>query len=166
MSNPVQQGASARDLMQPVFALAAAEVAWRCANPARYVSPETVSAVLLAGGAPLPAFSQPRIPAMLSVLQQCLPSFWRDALPGCRAVAQLPPPPSRLPAAPAWSWQVVRHRDRQQLAALKLATAAALRELLPHSPRDLQRSPVLAKLRMGGFRGAVNPADGCLRRQD
>jgi hypothetical protein len=50
VSNPVRQGASARDLMQPVFALAAAEAAWRSANPARYVSPETVSAVLLAGG--------------------------------------------------------------------------------------------------------------------
>jgi len=35
---------------------------------------------------------------------------------------------------------VVRHRDTQALAALKLATSAALEELLPHSPRDLPRS--------------------------
>lgn len=35
--------------MQPFFALAAAEVAWRCNNPSRYVSPETVSAIVTAG---------------------------------------------------------------------------------------------------------------------
>lgn len=43
------RGASARDLMQPLFALAAAEAAWRVNNPARYVSPETVSAIITAG---------------------------------------------------------------------------------------------------------------------
>lgn len=49
MSGSTRQGASARDLMQPFFALAAAEVAWRCNNPSRYVSPETVSAIITAG---------------------------------------------------------------------------------------------------------------------
>lgn len=44
------QGSSARDLLQPAFALVAAEAAWRCSNPARYVSPETISAVVTAGG--------------------------------------------------------------------------------------------------------------------
>jgi hypothetical protein len=61
---------------------------------------------------------------------------------------------------------VVQHRDRQPLAALKLATAAALRELLPHSPRDLQRSPVLAKIRMGGPRGGGIHGGGATRPQD
>lgn len=98
-SSVTQQGASARDLMQPVFALAAAEAAWRCSNPARYVSPETVSAVVT--------------------------------------------------AAPAWSWRVVQHRDSQALASLKIATAAALEELVPHSPRDLPPS-AFGKLKTDG----------------
>lgn len=49
VSSPAQSGASARDLLQPFFALAAAEVVWRCHNPARYVSAETVSAVITCG---------------------------------------------------------------------------------------------------------------------
>lgn len=42
---------------------------------------------------------------------------------------------------------MVRHRDSQALAALKLATAAALEELLPHSPQDLRLSPAYGKLK-------------------
>ncbi|KAL4443255.1 hypothetical protein ABPG75_010992 [Micractinium tetrahymenae] len=94
-------GSSARDLMQPVFALVAAETAWRCSNPARYVSPETISTVVT--------------------------------------------------AAPAWSWRVVRHRDSPALASLKLATAAALEELVPHSPRDLPSSA------FGKLKTAISP---------
>lgn len=44
-----RSAASARDLVQPLFALAAAEAAWRCSSPLRYVSPETVSALVTAG---------------------------------------------------------------------------------------------------------------------
>lgn len=51
-----------------------------------------------------------------------------------------------LPAASAWSWRVVRHRDSQALVSLKLATAAALEELLPFSPADLSPA-ALRKLR-------------------
>lgn len=96
-SGPGQAGSSARDLMQPIFALVAAETAWRCCNPARYVSAETVSTVIT--------------------------------------------------SAPAWSWRVVRHCDSPALAALKLATAAALEELKPHSPRDLSQSGAFGKLK-------------------
>ena len=116
MSTPSQAGASARDLMQPVFSLAAAEAAWRCNNPARYVSPETLSAVVT--------------------------------------------------AAPAWSWRVVRHRDSQALAALKLATAAALEELVPHSPRDLAQSGAFGKLKMPtspASRGSSSVGAGSVR---
>ncbi|GAB4818693.1 hypothetical protein N2152v2_005739 [Parachlorella kessleri] len=75
-------GPSARDLMQPIFALVAAELAWRCANKMRYVSVETLGAV------------------------------------------------GR--AATAWRWEVVRHRDSPQLAALKESTAEALVVLQGH----------------------------------
>ena len=44
---------------------------------------------------------------------------------------------------------MVRHRDWQGLASLKLATAAALEELLPFSPRDLSPS-ALRKLKTSG----------------
>ena len=50
--SPRRDGASARDLMLPVFALVAAEAAWRAANPARYLSPQTAAAVVLAGAMP------------------------------------------------------------------------------------------------------------------
>jgi hypothetical protein len=43
---------------------------------------------------------------------------------------------------------VVRHRDSQALAALKMATAAALAELVPHSPRDLSPG-AFGKLKTG-----------------
>lgn len=59
------------------------------------------------------------------------------------------PPPA---AASAWSWRVVRHRDSQRLAALKLATAAALEELRPFSPSDLSPTAFL-KLKTGGSVG-------------
>jgi hypothetical protein len=104
VSGSTRQGASARDLMQPFFALAAAEVAWRCNNPARYVSPETVSAIIT--------------------------------------------------AASAWSWRVVRHRDSQALASLKLATAAALEELRPFSPQDLSPSAFRKLTASSSGRGA------------
>ena len=44
-------GPSARDLLQPVFALAAAEAAWRCSNAARYVSPATLGALVSSAAA-------------------------------------------------------------------------------------------------------------------
>lgn len=79
------------------------------------------------------------------------------AVPLCRPTCPLrragsggnPAPPSLpAPAAPAWSWRVVHHRDSPALASLKLATAAALEELVPHSPRDLRLSPsALGKLK-------------------
>ncbi|KAL4418889.1 hypothetical protein ABPG77_002632 [Micractinium sp. CCAP 211/92] len=72
-------------------------------NPARYVSPETISAVVT--------------------------------------------------AAPAWSWRVVRHRDSPRSGLAEACHAAALEELVPHSPRDLRLSPsALAKLK-----GAISP---------
>jgi hypothetical protein len=40
------EGASPRDLMRPVFALVAAETAWRAVCPQQYVSPNVVSAVI------------------------------------------------------------------------------------------------------------------------
>lgn len=46
-----RKGPSARDLMQPMFALVAAEVAWRLCEPKRGVSPETVAVVLTASAA-------------------------------------------------------------------------------------------------------------------
>lgn len=43
--------ASARDMMQPIFALVAAEVAWRTVDPVRYVSPAALRALLSASSA-------------------------------------------------------------------------------------------------------------------
>ena len=38
-------------------------------------------------------------------------------------------------AATAWRWEVVRHRDSRQLAALKESTAEALAVLQGHLPQ-------------------------------
>ena len=83
-------GGSPRDLLQPVFGLVAAEAAWRVHNPARWVSPASLSAI--------------------------------------------------VGAAKAWRWRVVGHRDSQQLAVLKEATAAAL-EMLEAAPPAPSAAP-------------------------
>ncbi len=109
--------------------------------------------------------------AVVAVRQASGQTLGRPSLAACRAgarvsvrvskvaVARQPPSPPFAPfpsshfIAPAWSWRVVRHRDSPALASLKLATAAALEELVPHSPRDLRLSPsALAKLK-----GAISP---------
>ena len=46
-----QPVASARDLMQPIFALIIAETAWRVSDPIRYVSPELMKLLMTCGSA-------------------------------------------------------------------------------------------------------------------
>ena len=62
-------GPSARDLLQPVYALAAAEAAWRCSAAARYVSPATLGALLGAGSAWSWAPARRRDPPPLAALK-------------------------------------------------------------------------------------------------
>lgn len=72
---------------------------------------------------------------------------------------QPPTPTSHPPAASAWSWRVVRHRDSQALASLKLATAAALEELRPFSPSD-QSPTAFRKLTAGGSMRTASSVGG------
>lgn len=137
------QGSSARDLMQPAFALVAAEAAWRCSSPARYVSPETISTVATAGEQRARGEAVRTRVGMSGLVPW--PLWCRRSLGGGlrhvrRRATRYAPSPRCCPAAPVWSWRVVRHRDSPALASLKLATAAALEELMPHSPRDLPPS--------------------------
>ncbi len=55
---------------------------------------------------------------------------------------------------------MVRHRDSQALASLKLATAAALEELRPFSPRDLSPSAFRKLTHAGGSGRGASSVDG------
>ena len=100
--------------------------------------------------------------AVLLLDPSCAPLLILATHPSCMVHPPLQPtrphPPTPA-AAPAWSWRVVRHRDSQALASLKLATAAALEELRPFSPRDLSPS-AFRKLTASGSRRGASSVDG------
>lgn len=83
LRGPGEAGRSARDLMQPVFALAAAEAAWRAADPSKFLSPEAASIILHSSAAwrwsPVPRHDPPALAALKEATRAALAVLERAA---------------------------------------------------------------------------------------